>query len=117
MTIKAWSFHIYVMWLYKICETVSTYLEEYRVAEQGKASTDENCDNDCGSACGIQLTERQREILVLLQNDGTKVAGVIAGVIGTSKRTIEKELSFLRKNGFIKKATKDNRSPWIVLKK
>lgn len=105
------------MWLYKICETVSTYLEEYRVAEQGKAFTDENCETDCESDCDIQLTERQREILVLLQEDGSRIAKVIATLTNLSKRTIEKELSFLRKNGFIKKATKDNRSPWIVLKK
>lgn len=75
------------------------------------------CGSNCGSDCGIQLTERQKEILILLRKDGTKVAGVIAGVIGVSKRTVEEELSFLRKNGFIDKETKDNRSPWIVLKK
>lgn len=92
-----------------------------QVAEQGKTFADENCGSSCGSDCGIQLTERQKEILVLLRKDGTKVAGVIArviaGVIGVSKRTVEEELSFLRKNGFIDKETKDNRSPWIVLKK
>lgn len=71
---------------------------------------------NCGSDCGIQLTERQRKILILLQEDGTKVAGVIAGVIDISKRTVEKELSFLHKNGFIKKETSDNRSPWVVLR-
>lgn len=81
-----------------------------------KAFTGENCESDCENGCEIQLTERQRKILVLLQEDGTKVAGVIARVIGVSKRTVENELSFLRKNGFIDKETKDNRSPWVVLK-
>ena len=81
-----------------------------------KAFISENCGSDCESGCEIQLTERQRKILVLLQEDGTKVAGVIARVIGVSKRTVENELSFLRKNGFIDKETKDNRSPWVVLK-
>lgn len=88
-----------------------------RVAEQGKASTDENCETDCETDCEIQLTERQREILVLLQEDGSRIAKVIATLTNLSKRTVDEELSFLRKNGFIKKATKDNRSPWIVLKK
>lgn len=81
-------------------------------------STDErNCESSCGSDCGIQLTDRQRNILNIIEKDGAKVAGVIAELLGTSKRTIETELSFLHKNGFIKKATKDNRSPWVVLKK
>lgn len=71
---------------------------------------------NCGNECGVQLTERQCGILKILENDGTKVAGVIAGMIGLSKRTVEEELSFLRKNGFIDKQTKDNRSPWVVLK-
>ena len=76
-----------------------------------------NYGNGCGNDCGIQLTDRQRNILNIIEKDGAKVAGVIAELLGTSKRTIETELSFLHKNGFIKKATKDNRSPWVVLKK
>lgn len=45
-----------------------------RVAEQGKTSTDKNFETDCD----VQLTERQREILVLLQEDGSRIANVIA---------------------------------------
>lgn len=77
----------------------------------------ENCESGFGSDFGIQLTERQKSIIEMLEVDGRKSAGVISVVIGVTKRTIEKELSFLRKNGFIDKTTKDNRSPWVVLKK
>lgn len=69
-----------------------------------------------GSDCGIQITDRQSDIIKILVNDGGKTAPEIAGLIGVSQRIVETELSFLRKNRFIEKATKDNRSPWIVLK-
>jgi len=72
---------------------------------------------DCDIDCGIQLTERQRNIISILEADGTKIAKVVATLTGLSKRTVDEELSYLRKNGFIDKATKDNRSPWVVLKK
>lgn len=75
-----------------------------------------NFGSDFGSDCGIQITDRQSDIIKILVNDGGKTAPEIAGLIGVSQRTVETELSFLRKNGFIEKATKDNRSPWIVLK-
>lgn len=72
---------------------------------------------NCGSDCGIQLSERQQNILSELRKDGTNTAKRLAGVIGCSQRTIETELSLLRKNGFIQKATKDNRSPWLLTDK
>lgn len=82
-----------------------------------KAFIGENCENDCENDCDIQLTERQINILKILEEDGTKIARVIATLTDLSKRTVDEELSFLRKNGFIDKKTKDNRSPWVVLKK
>ncbi|MBO5345489.1 MAG: hypothetical protein J6A44_01110 [Paludibacteraceae bacterium] len=33
-----------------------------------------------------------------------------------SQRTVEREISFLRSNGFIDKSTKENKSKWVVLK-
>ncbi len=81
-------------------------------------SVDEsNCGSDCGSDCGIQLTKRQHIILTMISTNGFETARHIAGVIGFGIRTIESDISFLRKNGFIEKTTKDNRSPWRVLKR
>lgn len=81
-----------------------------------EAFNPQNCGSDCGSDCEIQLTDRQQNIIDILEEDGTKVAVVIAGLIKSSKRTVETELSFLHKNGFIAKTKKDNRSPWVVQK-
>ena len=79
----------------------------------------ENVDgNSNGDIDGeIQLSERQQDILSLLNVDGDTTATKMAKLLGISKRTIDREISFLRANGYIRKETKDNRSPWVVIKK
>lgn len=64
----------------------------------------------------IQLSERQHDILAYIMIDGDTTATKMAKLFGISKRTIDREISFLRKNGYIRKETKDNRSPWVVVK-
>ncbi len=81
--------------------------------------SNENVDgNSNGEIDGeIQLSERQQDILSLLNVDGDTTATKMAKLLGISKRTIDREISFLRANGYIRKETKDNRSPWVVIKK
>lgn len=64
----------------------------------------------------IQLSDRQQDIISLWNIDGYTTATKMAKLLGTSKRTIDRDISFLRANGYIRKETKDNRSPWIVIK-
>lgn len=52
----------------------------------------------------------------MISMNNYETARHIASVIGVGQRTVESEISFLRKNGFIEKSTKDTRSPWVVLK-
>ena len=82
-------------------------------------TSNENVDgNSNGDIDGeIQLSERQQDILSLLNVDGDTTATKMAKLLGISKRTIDREISFLRANGYIRKETKDNRSPWVVIKK
>lgn len=74
-------------------------------------------DNYGDTSGEIQLSERQKDILSWMNVDGDTTATKMAKLFGISKRTIDREISFLRKNGFIRKETKDNRSPWLVVKK
>lgn len=69
-----------------------------------------------GTGCEIQLTERQRVILSKLLINGNETAKSISVQFGITQRSIETDLSFLHKNGFIKKTTKSNKSPWVVIK-
>ncbi|MCQ2274681.1 MAG: putative DNA binding domain-containing protein [Bacteroidales bacterium] len=76
-----------------------------------------NFGTNFGIERNTQLTERQRIILDKLFANGNETAKSISVQFGLTQRSIEKDLSFLRKNGYIEKTTKDNRSPWRVLKR
>ena len=78
-------------------------------------NVDSNRDGETGGE--IQLSDRQQDILAFIRVDGDTTATKMAKLFGISKRTVDREISFLRKNGYIRKETKDNRSPWIVIKK
>jgi len=73
---------------------------------------DSGVDGDVDS----QLTERQSAMLKILSMDGDTTAMQLARVFSVSKRTIDRELSYLRKNGYINKTSSDTRSPWEVLR-
>ena len=73
-------------------------------------------DSDVDTGGEIQLSERQQDILAFIRVDGDTTATKMAKLFGISKRTVDREISFLRRNGYIRKETKDNRSPWVVVK-
>lgn len=71
-----------------------------------------------------QLTERQRIIYDAIKNYtqvtakemADTLADTLAVTLALSKRTVEREISFLRNNGFIRKEGKKNKGFWVVLK-
>lgn len=76
-----------------------------------------NFGGDFGGDFGSQLSDRQAIILSAIIKDGKETAKHLAVVFGVSQRSVENDLSYLHKKGFIAKSTKDTRSPWIVLKR
>lgn len=81
-------------------------------------------ENFGGNSDEIQLTERQQVIYNAIKENGEVTATVLARTLsGTStaniplsQRTVEREISFLRKNGFIRKEGKNNKGVWVILK-
>ena len=63
-----------------------------------------------------ELTERQASIYNEIKKDVSHTAKSLARQLELSQRTVEREISFLRNNGFIDKSTKENKSKWVVLK-
>ena len=63
-----------------------------------------------------ELTERQLSIYNEIKNNVSHTAKSLARQLELSQRTVEREISFLRSNGFIDKSTKENKSKWVVLK-
>lgn len=64
----------------------------------------------------LQLTERQNLIRDEIKQSPSHTAKSLARRIGLSSRTVEREISFLRNNGFIDKKDKSTHSEWIILK-
>ena len=95
--------------------------EPYYITEQGYVTIvfrkGASATEDCRNNYNIQLTERQRNILKIIIDDCSTSAKQIAEAMNISVRTTSTEIAVLRKNGFIDKESKDNRSPWVVLKK
>ena len=64
----------------------------------------------------IKLTERQQVVYREIKKDTSHTAKSLARQLELSQRTVEREISFLRNNGFIDKSSKENKSNWGVLK-
>ena len=64
----------------------------------------------------VILTERQQLIYDTIKSNGRVTAKSLAGTLAGSQRTIEREMDFLKKNGFIRKEGKHNNGIWVTLK-
>ena len=61
------------------------------------------------------LTERQQHIYNSMKENGENTAKDLARILGLSQRTVEREISFLRHNGYTDKDG-TNKGVWIILK-
>lgn len=62
------------------------------------------------------LTKRQISIIQCLQRNGSYTSRTLSALLEISQRTIEREISFLRKNGFIDKEGSTKNGIWKVHK-
>ena len=78
------------------------------------ASTDmQNVGDNVGDMSETKLTERQRKILDLVKDSPTISARQMSETLSVSQRTIERDLSLLKKMGILKHEGKDNDGMWI----
>ena len=68
-----------------------------------------------GDVSEIKLTERQQEILNLIEETPTITAKQMSETLSVSPRTIERDLSTLKEKGVLKRDGKDNNGVWILL--
>ena len=62
-----------------------------------------------------KLTERQYKILNLVKESPTITGKQMSETLSVSQRTIERDLSALRKLGVLRHEGKDNDGVWIIL--
>lgn len=72
--------------------------------------------NFVGNPTNIQLTERQCVIIDIVKTNGNVTAKTLVVTLAVSARTIERELNFLRKEGYLTKEGNSNKGVWKVLK-
>ena len=70
-----------------------------------------------GDVSEIKLTERQLKILSIIKVSPTITGKQMSETLSVSQRTIERDLSTLRKMGVLKREGKDNNGVWLVLEK
>ena len=61
-----------------------------------------------------KLTERQQKILNLIKESTTITGKQMSEILSVSQRTIERDLSALRKKGVLKREGKDNDGMWVL---
>jgi ATP-dependent DNA helicase RecG len=74
-----------------------------------------NVGDNVGDGVGDQLTERQRNILNLIKESPTITGRQMSETLSVSRRTIERDLSYLQNNGILKREGKDNDGAWIIV--
>ena len=70
-------------------------------------------DHD-GDMSETKLTERQQKILNLIKESPTITGKQMSETLSVSQRTIERDLSLLKKMGILKHEGKDNAGKWIA---
>ena len=68
-----------------------------------------------GDMSETKLSERQQKILNLIKESPTITGKQMSEILSVSQRTIERDLSALKKIGVLKREGKDNSGVWIVI--
>jgi ATP-dependent DNA helicase RecG len=75
----------------------------------------QNVGDFVGDMSEIKLTERQQKILNLIKESPTISAKQMSETLSVTTRTIERDLSLMKKAGVLKREGKDNNGKWIVI--
>ena len=75
-----------------------------------------NVISDVGSLSVVQLSERQKEICKLINKNSFISSTEMSVVLSVVKRTIERDLAYLQKNGFLVREGNTSAGHWVLLK-
>ena len=62
-----------------------------------------------------KLTERQLKILNLIKESPTISAKQMSETLSVTTRTVERDLSLMKKAGVLKREGKDNDGVWVII--
>lgn len=75
----------------------------------------QNVGDFVGDMSVTKLTERQQKILNLIKESPTISAKQMSETLSVSPRTIERDLSLMKKAGVLKREGKDNNGAWYII--
>lgn len=78
------------------------------------SSENQNVGDFVGDMSETKLTERQLKILNLIKESPTISAKQMSETLSVTTRTVERDLSLMKKAGVLKREGKDNDGEWIV---
>ena len=78
-------------------------------------SDNQNVGDFVGDMSETKLTERQQKILNLIKESPTISAKQMSETLSVTTRTIERDLSLMKKAGVLKREGKDNNGVWIII--
>lgn len=79
------------------------------------SSDNQNVGDFVGDMSEMKLTERQQKILNLIKESPTISAKQMSETLSVTTRTIERDLSMMKKAGVLKREGKDNDGVWIAI--
>ena len=79
------------------------------------SSDNQNVGDFVGDMSETKLTERQQKILNLIKESPTISAKQMSETLSVTTRTIERDLSLMKKAGVLKREGKDNNGVWIII--
>ena len=74
-----------------------------------------NVGDNVGDMSETKPTERQQKILNLITEFPTITGRQMSETLSVSQRTVERDLSLLKKMGILKREGKDNDGVWVML--
>ena len=78
------------------------------------SSDNQNVGDFVGDMSEMKLTERQQKILNLIKESPTISAKQMSETLSVTTRTIERDLSMMKKAGVLKREGKDNDGVWVI---
>ena len=79
------------------------------------SSDNQNVGDFVGDMSETKLTERQQKILNIIKESATITAKQMSETLSVTTRTIERDLSMMKKAGVLKREGKDNDGVWVVI--
>ncbi|MBE6291507.1 MAG: DeoR family transcriptional regulator [Bacteroidales bacterium] len=79
------------------------------------SSDNQNVGDFVGDMSEMKLTERQQKIVNLIKESATITAKQMSETLSVSPRTIERDLSLMKKVGILRRDGKDNDGVWVVI--